>query len=153
MLVNVVGLHMNPPGSAMVFSFDEKTQVQALDRTQPSLPLNRGRGTTMTHDYTRHGTTDLFAVMNVATSEVLYDTKARHSSRELLSFFSFIELHVEGVSRSTSCSTTSRRKSQRPSRSGSRIPSAHGGTCTSRRPARRGSTWSRAGSHRSPLVD
>jgi|ERR1039458_100257 transposase len=93
-LVDVVGLYMNPPERAMVFSFDEKTQVQALDRTQPSLPLKRGRGATMTHDYKRHGTTDLFAAMNVATGQVLYDTKARHSSREVLSFFSFIELHV-----------------------------------------------------------
>src|ERR1039458_9057199 len=93
-LVDVVGLYMNPPERAMVFSFDEKTQVQALDRTQPSLPLKRGRGATMTHDYKRHGTTDLFAAMNVAPAQVLYDTKARHSSREVLSFFSFIELHV-----------------------------------------------------------
>src|ERR1035437_546306 len=66
-LVDVVGLYMNPPERAVVFSFDEKTQVQALDRTQPSLPMKKGRGTTMTHDYKRHGTTDLFAAMNVAT--------------------------------------------------------------------------------------
>ena len=78
----------------MVFSFDEKTQVQALDRTQLSLPMKRGREATMTHAYKRHGTTDLFAAMNVATGEVLYDTKARHSSNELLNFFSLIELHV-----------------------------------------------------------
>jgi transposase len=93
-LVDVVGLYMNPPERAMVFSFDEKTQCQALDRTQPSLPMKRGRAKTMTHDYKRHGTTDLFAAMNVATGEVLYDTKPRHSARELISFFSFIDLNV-----------------------------------------------------------
>src|ERR1019366_10778362 len=93
-LVDVVGLYMNPPERAMVFSFDEKTQVQALDRTQPSLPLKRGRGKTMTHDYKRHGTTDLFAAMNVATGEVLYDTKARHSAKEVLAFFKFIDLYL-----------------------------------------------------------
>ena len=93
-LVDVVGLYMNPPERAVVFSFDEKTQVQALDRTQPSLPMKKGRGATMTHDYKRHGTTDLFAAMNVATGHVLYDTKARHSAKEVLDFFRFIDLHV-----------------------------------------------------------
>jgi hypothetical protein len=93
-LVDVVGLYMNPPERAVVFSFDEKTQVQALDRTQPSLPMKKGRGATMTHDYKRHGTTDLLAAMNVATGEVLYDTKTRHSSQEVLDFFRFIDLHV-----------------------------------------------------------
>jgi len=93
-LVDVVGLYMNPPERAVVFSFDEKTQVQALDRTQPSLPMKKGRGTTMTHDYKRHGTTDLFAAMNVATGEVLHDTKSRHSSKEVLDFFKFIDANV-----------------------------------------------------------
>ena len=93
-LVDVVGLYMNPPERAVVFSFDEKTQVQALDRTQPSLPMKKGRGATMTHDYKRNGTTDLFAAMNVATGHVLYDTKDRHSSKEVLAFFTFIDLHV-----------------------------------------------------------
>ena len=93
-LVDVVGLYMFPPERAVVFSFDEKTQVQALDRTQPSLPMTQGRAGTMTHDYKRNGTTDLFAAMNVATGEVLYDTKARHSSKEVLAFFKYIDLHV-----------------------------------------------------------
>ena len=93
-LVDVVGLYMNPPERAVVFSFDEKTQVQALDRTQPSLPMKRGRGATMTHDYKRNGTTDLFAAMNVATGAVLHDTKARHSSKEVLDFFKFIDANV-----------------------------------------------------------
>jgi transposase len=75
-LVDVVGLYLNPPERAIVFSFDEKTQVQALDRTQPSLPMKPGRAGTMTHDYKRNGTTDLFAAMNVATGEVLYTPAA-----------------------------------------------------------------------------
>ena len=86
-LVDVVGLYMDPPERAVVFSFDEKTQVQALDRTQPSLPLKPGRAGTMTHDYKRNGTTDLFAALNVATGEVIYDTKPRHSAKEVLGFF------------------------------------------------------------------
>ena len=93
-LVDVVGLYVNPPEKAVVFSFDEKTQVQALDRTQPSLPMKRGRGESMTHDYKRMGTTDLFAALNVATGEVLYDTKPRHRATEVLAFFKYIDLHV-----------------------------------------------------------
>jgi len=93
-LVDVVGLYMDPPERAVVFSFDEKTQVQALDRTQPSLPMKKGRGTTLTHDYKRHGTTDLFAAMNVTTGEVLYDTKKSHKATDVLAFFKLIDLHV-----------------------------------------------------------
>jgi transposase len=93
-LVDVVGLYMDPPERAVVFSFDEKTQCQALDRTQPSLPMKPGRGATMTHDYKRHGTCDLFAAMNVATGEVIYDTKPRHRAKEVLTFFKLIDLHV-----------------------------------------------------------
>ena len=95
-LVDVVGLYMNPPERAVVFSFDEKTQVQALDRTQPSLPMKPGRAGTMTHDYKRNGTTDLFAALNVATGEVIYDTQCRHSAKEVLGFFKLIDLHVPG---------------------------------------------------------
>ena len=94
-LVDVVGLYMNPPERAIVFSFDEKTQVQALDRTQPSLPMKKGRGGTMTHDYKRNGTTDLFAAMNVATGEVLYDTRKSHKAIDVLRFFKLIDLHVD----------------------------------------------------------
>ncbi len=93
-LIDVVGLYMSPPERAVVFSFDEKTQVQALDRTQPALPMKRGRGVTMTHDYKRNGTTDLFAAMNVGTGEVLYDTKKSHTARDVLAFFKLIDLHV-----------------------------------------------------------
>lgn len=93
-LVDVVGLYMNPPERAVVFSFDEKTQVQALDRTQPSLPMKPGRGRTMTHDYRRHGTVDLFAALNVATGEVLTQTRRRHTGDDVLAFFKWIDLHV-----------------------------------------------------------
>lgn len=93
-LVDVVGLYLNPPERAVVLSFDEKTQVQALDRTQPSLPLKPGRAGTMTHDYKRNGTTDLFAALNVATGEVIYDTKRRHTANEVLGFFKLIDRHV-----------------------------------------------------------
>jgi transposase len=94
-LVDVVGLYLDPPERAVVFSFDEKTQVQALDRTQPSLPMKPGRGGTMTHDYKRHGTTDLFAALNVKTGEVLYDTKKSHTAVDVLRFFKLIDLHVD----------------------------------------------------------
>jgi len=93
-LVDVVGLYLNPPVRAAVFCFDEKTQCQALDRTQPTLPMTPGRAGTMTHDYKRNGTTDLFAALNVATGEVLYDTRTRHTAKDVLAFFKLIDLHV-----------------------------------------------------------
>lgn len=93
-VIDVVGLYLNPPQAAAVFAFDEKTQVQALDRTQPSLPMVPGRAGTMTHDYRRHGTLDLFAAMNLATGEVLHDTRRRHAGRDVLGFFKLIDLHV-----------------------------------------------------------
>lgn len=93
-LVDVVGLYLDPPERAVVFSFDEKTQCQALDRTQPSLPIKPGRGRTMTHDYKRHGTVDLFAAMNIATGEVLHDTRRRHAGADVLAFFKWIDMHV-----------------------------------------------------------
>jgi transposase len=93
-LTDVVGLYLDPPERAVVFSFDEKTQCQALDRTQPSLPIKQGRGRTMTHDYKRNGTIDLFAAMNLATGEVLHDTRRRHAGVDVLHFFKWIDIHV-----------------------------------------------------------
>ena len=93
-LVDVVGLYLNPPERAVVFSFDEKTQVQALDRTQPSLPMRPGRAGTMTHDYKRNGTTDLFAALNVGTGEVLTDCRKSHKGADVLRLFKLIDLHV-----------------------------------------------------------
>ena len=93
-LVDVVGLYLNPPARAAVFSYDEKTQCQALDRTQPSLPMKAGRAGTMTHDYKRHGTIDLFAAMNLATGEVLADTGKGHAGVDVLRFFKQIDAAV-----------------------------------------------------------
>ncbi|MCC5953679.1 MAG: IS630 family transposase [Acidimicrobiia bacterium] len=90
-LVDVVGLYLNPPERAVVFSFDEKTQCQALDRTQPSLPMKPGRGRTMTHDCKRNGTTDLFAALNIGTGEFLHQT---HKGSDVLAFFNWIDLHT-----------------------------------------------------------
>lgn len=78
----------------MVFSFDEKTQCQALDRTQPSLPLVPGRAATMTHTSERHGTTDLFAALNIATGQVLTHCQKGHTGADILRFFKRIDRHV-----------------------------------------------------------
>jgi transposase len=93
-LVDVVGLYLNPPSRAVVFSFDEKTQCQALDRTQPSLPMKPGRAGTMTHDYKRNGTIDLFAAMNITTGQVLTDFQQRHAATDVLRFFRQIDAAV-----------------------------------------------------------
>jgi len=93
-LVDVVGLYLDPPERAVVFCFDEKTQCQALDRTQPSLPMVRGRAGTMTHDYQRNGTTDLFAALNIATGEVLAQCRQRHTAADVLAFFKTIDKSV-----------------------------------------------------------
>lgn len=93
-LVDVVGLYLNPPERAVVLSFDEKTQCQALDRTQPSLPLRPGRGGTMTHDYKRNGTTDLFAALNVGTGEVMAECRSHHTAHDVLAFFRRIDRSV-----------------------------------------------------------
>ena len=94
-LVDVVGLYLKPPARAVVFSFDEKTQCQALDRTQPSLPMKPGRGGTMTHDYKRHGTIDLFAAMNVGTGEVHTHLRKGHAGTDVLAFFKQIDTTVD----------------------------------------------------------
>ena len=94
-LVDVVGLYLNPPARAVVFSFDEKTQCQALDRTQPSLPMKKGRAGTMTHDYKRNGTIDLFAAMNIATGQVIADLHSGHAGSDVLRFFKQIDAAVE----------------------------------------------------------
>lgn len=85
-LKDVVGLYLNPPENAIVFSVDEKSQIQALDRSQPGLPMKKGRAGTMTHDYKRHGTTTLFAALNVATGEVVGECYERHRHDEFLAF-------------------------------------------------------------------
>jgi hypothetical protein len=89
-LRDVVGLYVAPPAHAVVLSVDEKSQIQALDRTQPGLPLKKGRGPTMTHDYKRHGTTTLFAALTVLTGEVTARNMARHRHQEFLHFLNQI---------------------------------------------------------------
>lgn len=89
-LEDIVGLYLNPPQQAIVFSVDEKSQIQALDRTQPGLPMKKGRNGTMTHDYKRHGTTTLFAALNTLTGEVLSQCRARHTNEDWLAFLRLI---------------------------------------------------------------
>lgn len=90
-LQDIVGLYLNPPEHALVLSLDEKSQIQALDRTQPGLPLKRGRGQTMTHDYKRNGTTTLFAALNAANGEVFGLCQERHRHQEWLKFLPLID--------------------------------------------------------------
>ena len=85
-LTDVVGLYVNPPEKALVLCVDEKSQIQALDRTQPGLPLKQGRCGTMTHDYKRNGTTTLFAALEVAQGKVVGQCYARHRHQEFLKF-------------------------------------------------------------------
>lgn len=93
-LVDVVGLYLNPPEKAVVLCLDEKSQVQALDRTQPSLPMKKGRAGTMTHDYKRNGTTTLFAALNVLTGAVIGQCLPRHRHDEFLVFLRRIQREV-----------------------------------------------------------
>ena len=90
-LRDVVGLYMNPPEKAVVFCVDEKSSIQALDRSQPGLPMKKGRCGTMTHDYKRHGTSTLFAALNAATGEVIGACKKRHRHEEFLSFLKTVK--------------------------------------------------------------
>ena len=89
-LEDVVGLYLNPPENAAVFCVDEKSSIQALDRTQPGLPLKKGRAATMTHDYKRHGTSTLFAALDVFSGQVIGECKQRHRHQEFLSFLKTI---------------------------------------------------------------
>jgi putative transposase len=91
---DIVGLYLNPPDKAMVLCVDEKTQIQALDRTQPLLPMGLGYVEGVTHDYIRHGTTTLFAALDVATGEVITQCKPRHRHQEFLGFLRQIEASV-----------------------------------------------------------
>src|ERR1700758_3266061 len=90
----IVGLYLHPPEHALVLSVDEKSQIQALDRTQPGLPMKKGRGQTMTHDYKRNGTTTLFAALNTANGEVYGLCQQKHRHQEWLKFLRLIDLTV-----------------------------------------------------------
>jgi len=91
---DIVGLYLNPPDHAMVLCVDEKTQVQALNRTQPMLPMGLGYVEGVTHDYVRHGTTTLFAALDVANGEVITQCKARHRHQEFLAFLRHVDASV-----------------------------------------------------------
>lgn len=93
-LTDVVGLYLNPPDKAMVLCVDEKSQIQALDRTQPGLPMKKGRCGTMTHDYKRHGTTTLFAALNVLDGTVIGTCYPRHRHEEFLKFLRKIDRQI-----------------------------------------------------------
>jgi transposase len=93
-LTDVVGLYLDPPEKAVVLCMDEKSQVQALDRTQPSLPMVKGRAETITHDYKRNGTTTLFAAMNVLTGSVIGQCLPKHRHEEFLKFLNTIDAEV-----------------------------------------------------------
>ena len=93
-LIDVAGVYLNPPERAVVLCMDEKTQIQALDRAQPSLPLKKGRAGTMTHDYKRNGTTTLFAALNVLTGVVIGQCMAKHRNIEFLKFLRTIDGQV-----------------------------------------------------------
>jgi transposase len=93
-LKDVVGLYVDPPAHAIVLSLDEKSQIQALDRTQPGLPLKKGRAGTMTHDYKRHGTTTLFAALNVLDGTIIGRNMQRHRHQEFIRFLNAIEAEV-----------------------------------------------------------
>jgi len=93
-LRDIVGLYVDPPAHAVVLSFDEKSQIQALDRTQPGLPLKKGRAGTMTHDYKRNGTTTLFAAMNILDGTVIGQNMQRHRHQEFIRFLNAIDAKV-----------------------------------------------------------
>jgi putative transposase len=91
---DIVGLYLNPPDAALVLCVDEKSQIQALDRTQPMLPMGLGYVEGVTHDYVRHGTTTLFAALDIASGEVITTCKHRHRHQEYLSFLKTLDANV-----------------------------------------------------------
>jgi len=93
-VTDIIGLYLDPPERAVVPCVDEKSQIQALDRTQPGLPLKKGRAATMTHDDRRHGTTTLFAALDVKSGMVIGDCLPRHRAREFLRFLRRIDRAV-----------------------------------------------------------
>jgi len=130
-IVDVVGVYLNPPARAVVFSFDEKTQCQALDRTQPSLPMKAGRAGTMTHDYKRNGTVDLFAAINLATGQVLTELRKGHTGADVLRFFKQSDTAVPVAWAFMWCWTTCPPTPPRRSRSGWLIGTVAAGICIS----------------------
>ena len=145
-LRDVVWLYVDPPAHAIVLSVDEKSQIQALDRTQPGLPMKKGRVGTMTHDYKRHGTTTLFAALNVLDGTVIGRNMQRHRHQEFIRFSVRSRPRFRPARSSTSSSTITPPTSTRRCASGSTAMSAS--PSTSCRPPVLGSTPSRASSQR-----
>jgi hypothetical protein len=150
-LRDIVGLYVDPPAHAVVLSVDEKSQIQALDRTQPGLPMKSGRAGTMTHDYKRHGTTTLFAALNVLDGTVIGRNMQRHRHQEFIRFLNTVGRRCRPERRSTPSSTTTQPTSIRRCANGWHgIPA---GPSTSPQHRHPGSTLSRASSPNSPSGD
>jgi transposase len=147
---DIVGLYLNPPDNAVVLCVDEKTQIQALERTQPILPLGLGYSEGVTHDYIRHGTTTLFAALDIANGQVITQCRQRHRHQEFLTFLKHVDARFPRSSMLISSWTTTRRTSIRRCARGSRP--ALGSMSTTLRPTRHGSTRSNVGSPSSPNV-
>jgi hypothetical protein len=147
-LRDVVGLYVDPPAHAAVLSVDEKSQIQALDRTQPGLPMKKGRAGTMTHDYKRRGTTTLFAAMNVLDGTVIGRNMQRHRHQEFIRFLNAIEREIPAGKTSTPSSTITLLTSIPSCANGWRA--IRDGPSTSRRPRPPGSTPLRVSSQPSP---
>ena len=145
-VADVIGLYLDPPGGAVVLSIDEKTGIQALDRTQPLLPIAFDVTGKRTHDYVRHGTTNLFAALNVTTGEVFGQrTPTRHSA----DFLAFLRQAVTPTPARTSTSSWTTSPPTKTPKSGPGCRTRRSAS-TSPPSARRGSTRSRSGSESSP---
>ena len=147
-LKDIVGLYVDPPAHAVVLSVDEKSQIQALDRTQPGLPMKPGRAGTMTHDYKRHGTTTLFAALNVLDGTVIGQNMKRHRHQEFIRFLNAIEARVPKQRRSMPSSITTLPINIPKCVNG--LPDIPAGPSTSLRPPHLGSMPSRPSSPSSP---
>lgn len=145
---DVVGLYLHPPHKALVLCVDEKSQIQALDRTQPGLPMKKGRAGTMTHDYKRNGTTTLFAALSMLDGSVIGACMPRHRHREFLRFLKLIDQRTPAGLDLHLIVDNMRHTRRWASSAGSRRIRAS--TCTSRPPRHPGSTWSNASSPKSP---
>ncbi len=141
---DVVGLYLDPPERALVLCVDEKTQIQALNRTAPTFPKLPGTPERASHDYVRHGTSSLYAALDLATGKVIGSLHSRHRAIELGSSCARSTPRFPPTSKSTSYWTTPR--PTRPRRSNAGWPRILASSCTSPRPAARGSTSSSAGS-------
>ena len=140
----MVGLYLDPPERALVLCVDEKSQVQALDRSQPVLPMMPGLPERRTHDYTRNGVTSLFAALDIATGQVIGSLHRRHRSIEFKKFLARLDKEVpQDLDVHLVCDNYA---TTRPTRSNGGWPRTRAFSCTSSRPARPGSTRSSGGS-------